>query len=130
LATYLIWQPTSEATEKNGAQTFLIPLLEAFNYDAITLPESSTFEYHVWFPGQKTGFAGFVWPGRALIEMKSQGEKLSRHCQQTFDYWLNPVSPVARLPRAGSGVRQRQRALRGLPYAGECLNLKFVSASR
>jgi len=26
-----------------------------------------------------------------LIEMKSRGEKLSRHYQQTFDYWLNLV---------------------------------------
>jgi hypothetical protein len=32
-----------------------------------------------------------VWPGRVLIEMKSRGEKLSRHHQQTFDYWLNLV---------------------------------------
>ena len=35
--------------------------------------------------------ADFVWPGRCLIEMKSRGEKLSRHYQQTFDYWLNLV---------------------------------------
>ena len=77
--------------EKSEAQTFLFHLLEAFNHDANTLPEGSTFEYRVRFPGQKTKFADFVWPGRVLIEMKSRGEKLSKHYQQTFDYWLNLV---------------------------------------
>jgi len=77
--------------EKSEAQTFLFHLLEAFNHDANTLPENSTFEYRVRFPGQKIKFADFVWPGRVLIEMKSRGEKLSKHYQQTFDYWLNLV---------------------------------------
>jgi hypothetical protein len=77
--------------EKSEAQTFLFHLLEAFNHDANTLPEDSTFEYRVRFPGERTKFADFVWPGRVLIEMKSRGEKLSRHYQQTFDYWLNLV---------------------------------------
>jgi len=77
--------------EKSEAQTFLFHLLEAFNHDPNTLPEDSTFEYRVRFPGERTKFADFVWPGRVLIEMKSRGEKLSRHYQQTFDYWLNLV---------------------------------------
>jgi SAM-dependent methyltransferase len=77
--------------EKSEAQTFLFHLFEAFGHDANTLPEASTFEYRVRFPGQKTKFADLVWPGRVLIEMKSRGEKLSKHYQQTFDYWLNLV---------------------------------------
>jgi len=77
--------------EKSEAQTFLFHLLEAFNHDPNTLPENSTFEYRVRFPGDRTKFADFVWPGRVLVEMKSRGEKLSRHYQQTFDYWLNLV---------------------------------------
>jgi len=77
--------------EKSEAQTFLFHLLEAFNHDANTLPEGSTFEYRVRFPGQKTKYADFVWPARVLVEMKSRGEKLSKHYQQTFDYWLNLV---------------------------------------
>jgi SAM-dependent methyltransferase len=77
--------------EKSEAQTFLFHLLEAFNHDANTLPEDCTFEYRVHFPGDRTKFADLVWPGRVLIEMKSRGEKLSRHYQQTFDYWLNLV---------------------------------------
>ena len=77
--------------EKSEAQTFLFHLLEAFGHDANTLPEGSTFEYRVRFPGDRTKFADFVWPGRVLVEMKSRGEKLSRHYQQTFDYWLNLV---------------------------------------
>ena len=41
--------------------------------------------------GDRTKFADLVWPGRCLIEMKSRGVKLSKHYQQTFDYWLNLV---------------------------------------
>ena len=74
--------------EKSEAQTFLFHLLAAFGHDANTLPEGSTFEYRVHFPGEHTKFADFVWPGRCLIEMKSRGAKRSKHYQQTFDYWL------------------------------------------
>jgi hypothetical protein len=77
--------------EKSEAQTFLFHLLAAFGHGANTLPEGSTFEYRVRFPGQHTKFADFVWPGRCLIEMKSRGVKLSKHYQQTFDYWLSPA---------------------------------------
>src|SRR5882672_10937239 len=86
--------------EKSEAQTFLFHLLEAFGHDPNTLPEGCTFEYRVRFPGPsstasakdgRTKFADLVWPGRCLIEMKSRGEKLSKHYQQTFDYWLNLV---------------------------------------
>jgi len=77
--------------EKSDAQTFLLHLFEAFSHDANTLPEGCTFEYRVRFPGDRTKFADLVWPGRVLIEMKSRGAKLSKHYQQTFDYWLNLV---------------------------------------
>jgi hypothetical protein len=75
--------------EKSEAQTFLFHLLAAFGHDPNTLPEGSTFEYRVRFPNERTKFADFVWPGRGLIEMKSRGVKLSKHYQQTFDYWLS-----------------------------------------
>jgi hypothetical protein len=77
--------------EKSEAQTFLFHLLEAFGHDANTLPDGSTFEYRVRFPGERTKYADFVWPGRVLIEMKSRGKKLSAHYQQTEEYWLNLV---------------------------------------
>ena len=91
--------------EKSEAQTFLFHLLATFGHDPNTLPEGATFEYRVRFPssprpsdgrgvrgeGQRTKFADLVWPGRSLIEMKSRGVKLSKHYQQTFDYWLNLV---------------------------------------
>jgi hypothetical protein len=79
--------------EKSEAQTFLFHLLASFGHDPNTLPEGSTFEYRVRVPGERTRFADFVWPGRCLIEMKSRGVKLSKHYQQTFDYWLNLVPP-------------------------------------
>ena len=77
--------------EKSEAQTFLFHLLEAYGHDANTLPEGASFEYRIRFPGDKTKFSDLVWPARVLIEMKSRGEKLSKHYQQTFDYWLNLV---------------------------------------
>jgi SAM-dependent methyltransferase len=99
--------------EKSEAQTFLFHLLAAFGHDSNTLPEGSTFEYRVRSSAPAasgdaaykvpvgrvpprgaqvhTKYADFVWPGRALIEMKSRGVKLSKHYQQTFDYWLNLV---------------------------------------
>ena len=77
--------------EKSEAQTFLFHLLAAFGHHPNTLPEGSTFEYRVRVDGERTKYADFVWPGRALIEMKSRGVKLSKHYQQTFDYWLHLV---------------------------------------
>ena len=58
---------------------------------ANTLPSGARFEYRVHFPGEKTKYADLVWPQRTLLEMKSRGVKLSKHYQQTFDYWLNLV---------------------------------------
>ena len=49
--------------EKSEAQNFLFYLLAAFGHDPNTLPEGSTFEYHVRVPGERTRFADFVWPG-------------------------------------------------------------------
>jgi len=94
--------------EESEAQTFVFHLLASFDHDANTLPEGSTFEYRVRFPGsprpldgrgvrgQRTRFSDFVWPGRCLIEMKSRGVKLTMHYQQTFDYWLklHPHRPL------------------------------------
>src|SRR5947207_2070866 len=106
--------------EKSEAQTFLFHLLEAFGHNPNTLPEGATFEYRVRFaaadplsppsgervrvrvpsakpdsahrtPHSALKFADLVWPRRCLIEMKSRGTKLSKHYQQTFDYWLNLV---------------------------------------
>jgi hypothetical protein len=77
--------------EKSEAQIFLLHLLAAFGHNSNTLPEGSTFEYRVRVPGERTKYADFVWPGRTLIEMKSRGVKLSKHYQQTFDYWLHLV---------------------------------------
>lgn len=77
--------------EKGESQLFLIRLLEAFGHDGHGLPEGSRFEHRVRFPGDKTKYADFVWPGRVLLEMKSRGKKLSAHYQQTWDYWTQLV---------------------------------------
>ena len=88
--------------EKSEAQTFLFHLLAAFGHNANTCrraPLSNTASAplaHRMGEGSRvrasvTQFADFVWPGRCLIEMKSRGVKLSKHYQQTFDYWLNLV---------------------------------------
>ena len=80
-----------EGDEKSEAQTFIFHLLEAYHHDPNMLPENSRFEYRVRFPKDRTKYADFVWPGRVLLEMKSRDVKLSKHYQQTFDYWLNLV---------------------------------------
>ena len=110
--------------EKSEAQTFLFHLLAAFGHDASTLPEEATFEYRVRFPGDRTKFADFVWPGRCLIEMKSRGVKLSKHYQQTFDYWLNLV-PHRPLRGVGcfSGERQRTSRTHPLTSSGSLLSV-------
>ena len=36
-------------------------------------------------------FADLLWPDRVLIEMKSRGENLEKHYDQTFDYWTHIV---------------------------------------
>jgi hypothetical protein len=57
--------------EKSEAQTFLFHLLAAFGHDPNTLPKNSTFEYRVRFPGDRTKYADFVWPGRALGKVEA-----------------------------------------------------------
>src|ERR1017187_5792947 len=46
--------------EKRAAQTSLFHRLAAFNHDAGTLPENSTFEFRSRFPGGRAQFAGVV----------------------------------------------------------------------
>jgi SAM-dependent methyltransferase len=82
---------TLKGDEKSEAQTFLFHLLEAFGHHPNTLPEDARFEFRIRRPGESTTFADLVWPPRVLFEMKSRGERLSKHYQQTFDYWLNLV---------------------------------------
>ena len=41
--------------------------------------------------GKAVGFPDVLWRPRLLLEMKSRGEKLQKHFQQAFDYWLNAV---------------------------------------
>jgi type II restriction/modification system DNA methylase subunit YeeA len=36
-------------------------------------------------------FADLLWPERVLIEMKSRGQHLEKHYDQTFDYWTHIV---------------------------------------
>lgn len=81
---FAAYAATLNGDEKSEAQTFLFHLLEAFGHDANTLPAGSTFEYRVRFPGDRTKFADFVWPGRVLIEMKSRGAKLSAQDKRQF----------------------------------------------
>ena len=46
--------------ETTGTQIFLCHRLAAFNHDAGTLPENSTFEFRHRFPGGRAQFAGIV----------------------------------------------------------------------
>jgi type II restriction/modification system DNA methylase subunit YeeA len=41
--------------------------------------------------GKTTKYADLLWQPKLLLEMKKRGEKLEKHYQQVFEYWLELV---------------------------------------
>ncbi|HSH37149.1 MAG TPA: DNA methyltransferase, partial [Chthoniobacterales bacterium] len=93
--------------EKSEAQTFLDHLFRALGHEGV-IEAGATFEFRIAKkPGSaqlelikgangarpKDGkkFADLLWPDRVLIEMKSRGENLEKHYDQTFNYWTHIV---------------------------------------
>jgi SAM-dependent methyltransferase len=103
---------TLRGDEKGEAQTFLDHFFRALGHEGV-IEAGATFEFRVakkpgspqlelvvagnGDPGRalraKGGkkFADLLWPDRVLIEMKSRGENLEKHYDQTFDYWTHIV---------------------------------------
>ncbi|HEX8076553.1 MAG TPA: type IIL restriction-modification enzyme MmeI, partial [Chthoniobacterales bacterium] len=95
--------------EKGEAQTFLDHFFRALGHPG-AIEAGAMFEFRVAkkpgspqleliksngapLPRAKGGkkFADLLWPDRVLIEMKSRGENLEKHYDQTFDYWTHIV---------------------------------------
>lgn len=76
--------------EKGEAQVFCERLFQAFNHAGYK-EAGAELEYRVKTKGQSTKFADLLWGNRLLLEMKKRGEKLEKHYQQVFEYWLELV---------------------------------------
>jgi SAM-dependent methyltransferase len=106
LREFLLFSQTLRGDEKSESQTFLDHFFRALGHKGV-IEAGATFEFRVAKkPGSpqlelikgssaqaKGGkkFADLLWPDRVLIEMKSRGEKLEKHYDQTFEYWTHIV---------------------------------------
>jgi hypothetical protein len=100
LREFLLFAQTLRGDEKSESQTFLDHFFRALGHKGV-IEAGATFEFRVAKkPGSpqlelikgsgartKGGkkFADLLWPDRVLIEMKSHGEKLEKHYDQTFE---------------------------------------------
>ena len=85
------WQHIS-GKERSEAQIFLDRFFQAFGHQG-ALQAGAEYEVAIAKGSKKdrTGFADLVWKPRVLIEMKKQGEDLSKHYRQAFKYWTRIV---------------------------------------
>lgn len=88
IKNFVAYTKTLDGDEKGEAQVFCDRLFQAFGHDGYK-EAGATLEMRVKRKGRGTGFADLLWRPRLLLEMKSGREKLQRHYQQAFDYWLN-----------------------------------------
>lgn len=108
LADFVGFAQTLRGDEKSESQSFLDHFFRALGHAGVEA--GATFEFRVAkkpgspqlelikgngapLPRAKGGkkFADLLWPDRVLIEMKSRGENLEKHYDQTFDYWTHIV---------------------------------------
>jgi SAM-dependent methyltransferase len=110
LNEFVRFAQTLRGDEKSEAQTFLDHFFRALGHKGV-IEAGATFEFRVAKkpgspqlelvvagiadPGHRPKggkkFADLLWPDRVLIEMKSRGENLEKHYDQTFDYWTHIV---------------------------------------
>jgi SAM-dependent methyltransferase len=108
LTEFVRFARTLQGDEKSEAQSFLDHFFRALGH-AGAIEAGATFEFRVakkpgsaqleLIKGNGAGmrakggkkFADLLWPDRVLIEMKSRGEKLEKHYDQTFEYWTHIV---------------------------------------
>jgi len=74
--------------EKGEAQVFCDRLFQAFGHKGYK-EAGASFESQIKPKEKATKFIDLIWRPQLLLEMKSRGEKLQKHYQQAFDYWLN-----------------------------------------
>tara|TARA_R110002049_G_scaffold118032_1_gene271899 strand:+ start:7306 stop:10161 length:2856 start_codon:yes stop_codon:yes gene_type:complete len=88
--TFVEYANTLSGDEKGEAQVFCDRLFIGFGHDGYK-EAGATLEQRVKNQKGTTSFADLMWSPRLLLEMKKRGEKLQRHYQQAFEYWLNAV---------------------------------------
>jgi type I restriction-modification system DNA methylase subunit len=88
IRAFLTYVKSLKGDEKGEAQVFADRLFLAFGHAGYK-EAGAVLEERISRKGRSTGFADLLWRPRLLLEMKSRGEKLQRHYQQAFDYWLN-----------------------------------------
>lgn len=81
---------TLKGDEKGEAQVFCDRLFQAFGHAGYK-EAGAELEFRVKAKGKTTKFADLLWRPRLLLEMKKRGEKLEKHYQQAFEYWLELV---------------------------------------
>jgi SAM-dependent methyltransferase len=108
LSEFVRFAQTLRGDEKSEAQSFLDHFFRSLGHKGV-IEAGATFEFRVakkpgspqleLIKGNGAGmrakggkkFADLLWPDRVLIEMKSRGEKLEKHYDQTFEYWTHIV---------------------------------------
>ena len=108
LIEFVRFAQTLRGDERSESQTFLDHFFRALGHQGV-IEAGATFEFRVakkpgspqlelirgnGAPTRAKGgkkFADLLWPDRVLIEMKSRGENLEKHYDQTFDYWTHIV---------------------------------------
>ena len=88
LQAFLTYVRSLSGDEKGEAQVFCDRLFQAFGRSGYK-EAGATLEYRVKEKGKSTKFADLFWESRLLLEMKKRGEKLEKHYDQAFEYWLN-----------------------------------------
>ncbi|MEG5030785.1 N-6 DNA methylase [Microcoleus sp. AT8-B1] len=81
---------TLKGDEKGEAQVFCDRLFQAFGHLGYK-EAGAELEFRVKAKGKTTKFADLLWRPRLLLEMKKRGERLEKHYQQAFEYWLELV---------------------------------------
>lgn len=89
LTKFVAYATALDGDEKGEAQVFCDRLFQAFGHKGYK-EAGASLEYRVK-KGKRTKFADLLWRPRVLLEMKSAGEKLEKHYQQAFEYWLQLV---------------------------------------
>jgi hypothetical protein len=90
IRSFIEYSRTLKVDEKGEAQVFCDRLFQAFNHEGYK-DAGAELEYRVKVKGKSTKFADLLWRPRLLLEMKKRGEKLEKHYQQAFEYWLELV---------------------------------------
>ena len=82
---------TLKGDEKGEAQVFCDRLFQAFGHGGYKEAGATLEDRIKQSSGKGVSFADLVWKPRVLIEMKKRGEKLQKHYDQAFTYWMNAV---------------------------------------